>query len=239
MRLLLSVLALIASAALSPGAHASAFYAGADSRNDCYSFEQGDTSASCIYSSSPDAACAYYGSILEAEGTQPYPSYYPYYAEETLNNKCYRANGTQVTTQWFENANYSCVDDDLDGQCDTAEEICEDGFPSSADPRGCDRPDLAQCQDGSYVEAGSGICPTYIPPCTDRQTCYEYAKTQIACGSNQIYSTFTYYDPSNFNISCSDVDPNSPDHPDNGGNLDGNPYNDCLLYTSPSPRDRG
>lgn len=233
MRIALSVFILVA-ALCSSTAFATAYYAGADTRNDCYSYEQGDSSAACVYSASPDDACAYYGAIMESEG-QGYPQYYPYYAEESLNNKCYRANGTQVTTRWFENTTLECTDADQDGQCDTTEEVCSDGYPASADPRGCDRPNLAQCEDGSYVEAGTGICPVYIPPCTDRQTCLEYAKTQITCGQNQIFSSFVYYDPRNMSLSCVDVDPTSADHPDNGGNLDGNPYNDPT--SEPEPDD--
>jgi hypothetical protein len=46
-----------------------------------------------------------------------------------------------------------------------------------------------------------------------------------SCESAQ-YFEFSYTDPENWSFACTEIDADSPDHADNGGNEDGNPYND-------------
>lgn len=117
----------------------------------------------------------------------------------------------------------TCELTDLQACLDSAPQICEDGLPPNlAGYYGCDRPALKECSDGSYVRADLGICPV---PCTDYLSCYLHALESSSCAGAQ-YSEFEYVDPENWSLSCSQIDENSPDHPDNGGNGDGNPYND-------------
>lgn len=104
-------------------------------------------------------------------------------------------------------------------------EICEDGFPSDVlgYDDACDRRALKQCSDGSYVREDIGICPTL---CTDAETCYEFVINETGgcpVGSSE---DFSYQDPENFSLSCYDIPLDSPDLADNGGNEDGDPYND-------------
>ncbi|AUD60366.1 hypothetical protein AYJ58_13160 [Shewanella sp. Pdp11] len=102
-------------------------------------------------------------------------------------------------------------------------EICNDGFPANTgEYQSCDRPDLKQCDTGEFVEKEGGICPL---KCNDYQSCYDYALSKSSCSISEEFS-FYYQDTSNFTYSCLMVDPDSPDHPENGGNGDGDPTND-------------
>lgn len=106
-------------------------------------------------------------------------------------------------------------------------EMCSDGFP--ADVYGyedyCDRPTPKLCTDGSYVESTS-FCPVTSSVCTDYDTCYNYAKSQTNCLSDSSLFTFNYQSPNAFDFACETIDSTSPDNPINGGNADGNEYND-------------
>lgn len=108
-------------------------------------------------------------------------------------------------------------------------QICEDGYPPNVYGYEdyCDRPTPKQCADGSYVESSS-YCPVDESVCTDYDTCYQYAQNQANCYSDAAAFTFNYQSPSAFDFSCETIDTSSPDHPDNGGNADGNEYNDPL-----------
>ncbi len=111
------------------------------------------------------------------------------------------------------------------GECPVVaeDEICADGFPpQTGDYFSCDRPILKICGDGSFVREDIGICSQI---CTDYQTCLDFAVTGANCDSSQNF-VFDYTDPENFSFSCSTIDVASPDNPDNGGNSDGNPFND-------------
>jgi len=103
-------------------------------------------------------------------------------------------------------------------------EICEDGFPSDITGVNdyCDRRPLKQCNDGSYVRADTGICPQV---CSDYSTCYNYALNDSSCAS-ATYFSFNYIDPENWDFTCTQISEDSPDNANNGGNEDGNPYND-------------
>ena len=118
---------------------------------------------------------------------------------------------------------------DLQACLDAQPEICEDGLPPNlAGYYGCDRPALKQCGDGSYVRSDTGICSTF---CSDYLSCYNYALANSSCAGSQ-YFEFSYTDPENFSFSCTSIDSNSPDYAGNGGNEDGNPYNDPNTPTS-------
>lgn len=101
---------------------------------------------------------------------------------------------------------------------------CADGFPANiyGYEDFCDRPQPKLCGDGSYVRADIGICKT---PCSDQRTCFDYAKNQNPCPSNNLFE-FYYIDPSNWTSSCTTIASTSPDHTNNGGNADGNQHND-------------
>lgn len=110
----------------------------------------------------------------------------------------------------------ACLDDVPPG-------LCSDGFPIEAGGyTNCDRPDLRQCDDGSYVRADTGICTT---ACNDFTSCYDHALGDSSCAGAS-YFEFNYTDPENYDFTCTQIDPDSPDHAGNGGNEDGNPYND-------------
>jgi len=112
---------------------------------------------------------------------------------------------------------------DLQACLDAVPQICDDGLPPDlAGYYGCDRSELRACSNGSYVRADTGICPV---PCTDYLSCYHHALDNSSCAGAQ-YFEFEYIDPENWSISCSLIADGSPDHPDNGGDGDGNPYND-------------
>ena len=223
------ILATLAFFLLPAFANAGAYYAGADSRNDCYSYEQGDQNASCVYGATADAACQYYGSLLEAEG-QGYPSYYPYYAGAA--NKCYRANDQSTTIPWVYNDLVACDNSDENGYCGQSIELCEDGLPPNINGyENCDRPDHKSCPDGSYVLI-SNVC-SFV--CFDHQTCLEYALSSSGCDTVTQNIEFQYINPETFSIQCTDIDPNSPDNVANGGNADGNIYNDPA--SDPEPDD--
>jgi hypothetical protein len=102
--------------------------------------------------------------------------------------------------------------------------MCDDGFPENiyGYEDFCDRPHPKLCGDGSYVRADIGVCPT---ACSDQKTCLDYAKSQNPCPSNNVLD-FYYVDPSNWSISCTTIADTSPDHTENGGNADGNNFND-------------
>lgn len=134
----------------------------------------------------------------------------------------------KTCSEWYElNINTGLCDLDVTNleAClnDTPPGLCSDGFPSEAgDYLNCDRPDLKQCSDGSYVRADTGICATV---CSDHNSCYDHALNGSSCAGAS-YFEFNYTDPENYNFTCTQIDASSPDHADNGGNEDGNPYND-------------
>lgn len=103
-------------------------------------------------------------------------------------------------------------------------DTCSDGFPPNVYGYEdfCDRPQPKLCGDGSHVRADIGICKT---ACFDQQTCFEYAQNQNSCPANDLFEFF-YVDPSNWSSSCTTIADTSPDHPNNGGNADGNENND-------------
>ncbi|HEX7763667.1 MAG TPA: hypothetical protein VF433_08645, partial [Cellvibrio sp.] len=72
------------------------------------------------------------------------------------------------------------------------------GYPQFVDT--CDRPALKQCADNTFRLPNS-FCPIPIPICTDYESCYEYAQSQIDC-SNSSNVSFTYTDSENFSYSC-------------------------------------
>lgn len=102
--------------------------------------------------------------------------------------------------------------------------MCADGFPENVYGYEdfCDRPQPKLCGDGSYVRADIGMCKT---ACSDQRTCFDYAKNQNPCPSNNLFE-FYYVDPSNWTSSCTTIAGTSPDHSNNGGNADGNENND-------------
>ena len=104
---------------------------------------------------------------------------------------------------------------------------CSDGFPPNiyGYEDFCDRPTPKLCPDGTYVEATS-YCPVNDSVCFDYDSCYEYALSQANCSQSPSVFAFNYRDPTRFDFACETIDPSSPDHPDNGGNADGNEYND-------------
>ncbi len=103
--------------------------------------------------------------------------------------------------------------------------ICEDGYPLLAGYdlgyETCDRPAIKQCVDQTYVLAES-ICTSV---CWDFETCLVYAQDNISCSTNDLFE-FQYIDPTNWTVTCTTIEPDSPDLADNGGNQDGDPYND-------------
>ena len=118
-----------------------------------------------------------------------------------------------------------CQLTDLQACQDSQPLICEDGFPSDVTGVNdyCDRRPLKQCGDGSYVRADTGICPTQ---CSDALSCYDYIISITGgcpAGSNE---KFIYVSPNQFDLHCDDIPVDSPDRESNGGNEDGNPYND-------------
>lgn len=117
----------------------------------------------------------------------------------------------------------------LNGYCALVDEVqctanCADGFPPNVYGYEdfCDRPKPKLCGDGTHVRADIGVCQM---ACSDNLTCFEYARSQNPCPSNNLFE-FYYVDPSNWTSSCKTIAGNSPDHTDNGGNADGNDQND-------------
>jgi hypothetical protein len=106
-------------------------------------------------------------------------------------------------------------------------EMCSDGFPPNVYGYEdyCDRPTPKKCDNGEYVQEGA-YCSVSNGVCSDYDSCYQYAITNANCSSSSSLFSFNYRDPNNWDYSCGDIDPASPDHPDNGGNADGNEYND-------------
>ena len=106
-------------------------------------------------------------------------------------------------------------------------QLCSDGYPANiyGYEDNCDRPNPKQCPDGSYIEESS-FCSVGNGVCSDYDSCHQYAQSQANCSSNSSVFEFNYYDPNNFDFTCSDIATDSPDSPDNGGNADGNEYND-------------
>ncbi|WP_157608110.1 hypothetical protein [Teredinibacter turnerae] len=127
-----------------------------------------------------------------------------------------------------------CSDPDENGLCSIEIiETCEDGFPPDLlGYYGCDRPAIKQCDDGSYVTSNT-FCPLNPTVCTDFDTCYNYALSDASC-TGATYFSFNYVDPQNFSFECTVIDSASPDNPDNGGNADGNIYNDPTSPTTAS-----
>lgn len=117
-----------------------------------------------------------------------------------------------------------------------ASQVCSDGSPIIIDgwPDNCDRPELQQCEGGSWVEV-TDICPGETqtgPNCTDYQTCLEYAVANTSCSSGYEIE-YIYIDPINFSTSCVQQSINSPDLVENGGNGNGNPYDDPGITPNP------
>ena len=86
---------------------------------------------------------------------------------------------------------------------------------------------LQQCEDGSWIEV-TAICPGYTqtgPDCSDYQTCLDFAVANTSCSTGYEIE-YTYVDPLNFSTSCVQQPPTSPDLVENGGNENGNPYDD-------------
>ncbi|MFT2112014.1 hypothetical protein [Marinomonas sp. 2405UD68-3] len=106
-------------------------------------------------------------------------------------------------------------------------EMCSDGFPPNVYgyEDNCDRPTPKKCDSGEYVEERA-YCSVSNGICSDYDSCYQYAITNANCSSSSSRFSFNYRDPNNWDYSCGDIDPASPDHPNNGGNADGNEYND-------------
>lgn len=106
-------------------------------------------------------------------------------------------------------------------------EMCSDGFPPNVYGYEdyCDRPTPKKCDNGEYVQEGA-YCSVSNGVCSDYDSCYQYAITNANCSSSSSLFSFNYRDPNNWDYSCGDIDPASPDHPNNGGNADGNEYND-------------
>ncbi|WP_370981007.1 hypothetical protein [Agaribacterium sp. ZY112] len=130
----------------------------------------------------------------------------------------------------LQGASGDCELVDLQACMNATPEFCEDGFPPNLNGYyGCDRPDLMLCSDGTYARQDIGICPT---SCTDYLSCFEEAVLSSNCEADQL-SNFEYINPGNWTLQCNSISPESPDHPDLGGNGDGNPFND------PSTPDEG
>lgn len=106
-------------------------------------------------------------------------------------------------------------------------EMCSDGFPPNVYgyEDNCDRPTPKECDNGEYVQEGA-YCSVSNGVCSDYDSCYQYAISNANCSSSSSRFSFNYRDPNNWDYSCADIDPTSPDHPNNGGNSDGNEYND-------------
>lgn len=120
--------------------------------------------------------------------------------------------------------------------------VCQDGFPPEAGQAlgysTCDRPPIKQCSDNTFVLA-TNFCTTV---CADYGSCLEYAKSHNSCPAGDLF-VFNYQDPDNFSSSCTTIASDSPDNMTNGGNYDGNPFNDpnsptaTGSYSSPSAGD--
>lgn len=186
---------------------------------DSYTAEFGVHSSGLHFG--PDSACLALGNII-------FPEFYgrpitgvtgP--VSETQSSSC----ATDVTYAVVGNVYW------LSDECYTEEnsslcvDVCPDGFPTDLlGYPGCDRPELQQCSDGSFQEANE-ICPFESQQCWDYSSCLDYAQGGLQC-EGATYFDFAYIDPSNFSASCVTIENDSPDHADNGGNQDGNPYND-------------
>lgn len=106
-------------------------------------------------------------------------------------------------------------------------QMCSDGYPPNVYgyEDNCDRPTPKKCDNGEYVQEDA-YCSVSNGVCSDYDSCYEYAISSASCSSSSSRFSFNYRDPNNWDYSCGDIDPTSPDHPNNGGNADGNEYND-------------
>ena len=144
--------------------------------------------------------------------------------DETHNSTCatqysYKSAGN---VYWYDKA---CNNPDELGRCEEEVILCEDGLPEVIGTWDtCDRLPLKQCVDGSVVDEANGICDKI---CTDYDTCYEFALDNLEeqCAQST-YFEFSYENPDNGSYSCTQIADNSPDHNQNGGNEDGNIYND-------------
>lgn len=107
--------------------------------------------------------------------------------------------------------------------CDAAAPLfCDDGFPADLlGYIGCDRPLLKQCSDSTIIIA-TDACNIV---CGDRSTCEDFALLNTTCTTSQL-PVFDYTNPDNWSMTCTDIDVSSPDNPVNGGNADGDIYND-------------
>lgn len=105
--------------------------------------------------------------------------------------------------------------------------ICDDGLPENLNGYpGCDRPDLVACEDGTYVNQSNGICPVdNLFECWDYDSCYSLAYSESGCAAGS-YFEFNYINPEQWETVCTEPPADSPDNISQGGNADGNPYND-------------
>lgn len=116
-----------------------------------------------------------------------------------------------------------CQLNDLQACLDSQPVTCSDGLPPDLGGfPACDRPLLKKCSNGAYVRKDTGICPTV---CSDYLSCYKHVLKNSSCAS-ATYFEFNYTNPENFDFTCTQIASDSPDNSNNGGNADGNPYND-------------
>jgi hypothetical protein len=106
-------------------------------------------------------------------------------------------------------------------------QMCSDGHPPNVYgyEDNCDRPTPKLCENGEYVE-DTAFCSVTNGVCSDYDSCYQYALSKSNCSESPSVFKFNYRDPNNFDFACETIDSASPDHPNNGGNADGNEYND-------------
>lgn len=142
---------------------------------------------------------------------------------------CYRSSGSSYNS--YNIVKYLCSSSSDAESCQVGYqppvEMCSDGFPPNVYgyEDNCDRPTPKKCDNGEYVQEGA-YCSVSNGVCSDYDSCYQYAISNANCTSSSSRFSFNYRDPNNWDYSCGDIDPASPDHPNNGGNADGNEYND-------------
>ena len=128
------------------------------------------------------------------------------------NSAWYRLNlSNGQTSVAFEVSRYSCTDLSSNvPSCQPDPNICADGLPPNLNGYlGCDRPNLQQCDDGSYILASS-ICSISPPVCTDYESCLLYAQSQVDCSTGQNLE-FNFESSQNWTYSCDLSDDSQPD----------------------------
>ena len=105
--------------------------------------------------------------------------------------------------------------------------VCDDGFPENLNGYpGCDRPRLVSCDDGTYVNESNGICRVNNQfECWDHDSCFSLAYSESGCSTGSVFE-FNYINPQQWETVCTEPPIDSPDSTAQGGNADGNPYND-------------